>query len=176
MMKTAQQAQSKKITASPAANDPRDEFKQSLLKRFVVRFHMSLMLAALGASGVLVSKVLLELGVRSMLERYMIAVVSSYALFFLFIKLWLIYVSPSRPKHRSRGLDVGDAIDIGDVSLDVGAKTVSSAELVCAGGGVCGGGGATDLGGGDVASPIISTPSSVSRSGGGSGGFDFDIG
>jgi hypothetical protein len=75
------------IAARPATADPRAEFKQSLARRFVVRFHMTMMLAALGASGVLVSKVPLEMGVRSMLERYLIAVAISYLLFFLFIKL-----------------------------------------------------------------------------------------
>jgi hypothetical protein len=115
------------IVARPASVDSRADFKQSFAQRFVVRFHMTLILAALGASGVLVSKVLLELGVRSMLERYLIAVLVSYALFFLFIRLWLIYVSPPKPQARSRSVDVGDVIDIGDFSLNVGAKSVAPA-------------------------------------------------
>jgi hypothetical protein len=164
------------IVARPASADSRADFKQSFAQRFVVRFHMTLILAALGASGVLVSKVLLELGVRSMLSRYLIAVVVSYALFFLFIRLWLlIYVSPSRPKPRSRSVDVGDALDIGDFALDVGGKSVASGNEAFGGGGDFGGGGATDVWVGDTGSPIISTPSSVGGSGGGSGGFDFDI-
>lgn len=165
------------VAARPATADPRAEFKQSLARRFVVRFHMTLMLAALGASGVLVSKVLLEMGLRSMLERYLIAVVLSYALFFLFIKLWLMYVSPAKPKPRSRSVDVdvGNAIDIGDLSVDVAGESSVAGDQAFGGGGDFGGGGATDMWSGDTEPPIISTPSTGGGSGGGLGGFDFDL-
>jgi hypothetical protein len=136
---------------------------------------MTLMLAALGASGMLISKVLLEMGVRSMLERYLIAVVLSYALFFLFIRLWLMYVSPAKPRPRSRSVDVGNAIDIGDLSVDVGSASSVAGDQALGGGGDFGGGGATDLWGGDTESPIMSTPSTGGRSSGGLGGFDFDL-
>ena len=158
--------------------DPRAEFKQSLVRRFVVRFHMTLMLIALGASGLLISKVLLDVGVRSMLERYLIAVVLSYALFFLFIKLWLIYISPPKPKPRLPSRDFGNAIDIENLSLDAAQESTFVGDHVFGGGGDFGGGGATDLWGGDTTQAIISTPSTGGRSGrgGGSGLFDSDLG
>jgi len=155
---------------------PRTEFKQSLARRFVVRFHMTLMLAALGASGLLISKVLLGVGVRSMLERYLIAVVLSYALFFLFIKLWLIYISPTKPKPRSPSRDFGNAIDIGNLSLDAARESTFVGDHVFGGGEDFGGGGATDLWGGDTTQAIISARSTGGRSGGGGGSlFDFDL-
>lgn len=169
-----------------ATPDPRAEFKQSLARRFVVRSHMTLMLAAVGASGVLISKLLLEMGLRSMLERYLIAVVLSYGLFFLFIRLWLDYVSldyvsPSNPKPRTRSedVDVGSAIDISDFSVDVAGESSVAADRVVSSGGDFAGGGANDMWGGETNPPIISTPSAGpstgSRSGGGFGGFDFDL-
>ena len=159
-----------------ATPDLRAEFKQSLVRRFVVRFHMALMLTALGASGLLISKVLLEAGVRSMLERYLIAVAFSYALFFLFIKLWLIYISPPKPKPRLPSRDFGNAIDIGNLSLDVAPESTIVGDQVFGGAGDFGGGGATDLWGGDTSPAIISTPSSGRGSGGGGGSsFDFDL-
>lgn len=155
--------------------DPRAEFKQSLVRRFVVRFHMALMLTALGASGLLISKVLLQAGVRSMLERYSIAVVLSYALFFLFIKLWLMYVSPAKPKPKSRSVDVGNVFDIGELPVDLAGNSSVAGDQIFGGSGDFGGGGATDLWGGDAAQAIISTPSTKGGRGGGSPLFDFDL-
>lgn len=178
MMKEVQQKGRALNTAGRTdAADSRAEFKQTLARRFVVRFHMTLMLAALGASGVLVSKVLLELGVRSMLDRYLIAVVLSYALFFLFIKLWLMYVSPSEPKPRSGDVDVGNALDIGDLSIDVAGRSIASGDQAfgAGAGGDFGGGGASDMWGSAAEPPIISTPSTGGGSGGSLGGFDFDL-
>jgi hypothetical protein len=136
---------------------------------------MALMLTALGASGLLISKVLLEVGVRSMLERYLIAVAFSYALFFLFIKLWLIYISPPKPKPRLPSRDSGNAIDLGNLSLDVAQESTVVGDHVFGAGGDFGGGGATDLWGGDTAPAIISTRSTSGGSGRGSPVFDFDL-
>jgi hypothetical protein len=139
---------------------------------------MALMLTALGASGLLISKVLLEVGVRSMLERYLIAVAFSYALFFLFIKLWLIYISPPKPKPRLPSRDFGNSIDIGNLSIDVAQESTVVGHQVFGGGGDFGGGGAADMWGGDTAPTIISTSSRGGRSGGGGefGLFDSDLG
>jgi len=111
-----------------------------------------------------------------MLERYLIAVAFSYALFFLFIKLWLIYISPPKPKPRLPSRDFGNAIDIGNLSLDVAPESTIVGDQVFGGAGDFGGGGATDLWGGDTSPAIISTPSSGRGSGGGGGSsFDFDL-
>jgi hypothetical protein len=135
---------------------------------------MTLMLTALGASGLLISKGLLEAGVRSILERYLIAVALSYALFFLFIKLWLIYISPPKLKPRLPSRDFGNATDIGNLSLDVAQESTFIGDHVFGGGEDFGGGGATDLWGGDTTPAIISAPSTGGRSSGGGGFSLFD--
>lgn len=68
------------------------KFKQRLLSRFFVRFHMTLMLGAVTISGVGASKLLLELDVNRMIIRYPIAVCVAYGIFFLSIKVWLWYI------------------------------------------------------------------------------------
>src|SRR5215813_10453339 len=67
-------------------------FTPLLVRQFPARLHMSLILTGVFLSGIFTSKVLLELGLRSMLVRYPIAVVCSYLLFFGFVRLWLFFV------------------------------------------------------------------------------------
>src|SRR5512140_3211392 len=68
-------------------------FKERFLRGFLVRFHMSLILAAVTASGVLSSNLLLVMGVHSLRLRYPIAVLISYGVFLGLIRVWLWYVS-----------------------------------------------------------------------------------
>jgi hypothetical protein len=176
-------------------SDPRSKLKRQLLERFLVRFHMSLILSGIFASGIVTSKLLLELGVRSMLSRYLIAVVVSYALFFVFVRIWLWYVTeiPARdPLQSSVAPNSGDLLDCGDLPIDlIGGQGSASAASgpPLGGGGDFGGGGATDLwGSSDAAVPSAPTVSSgsgfrllssTSNSGGargGSSGWDIDLG
>jgi hypothetical protein len=98
----------KRFKSTPAVNIPPIEkitapkFKQRLLSRFFVRFHMTLMMGAVTISGVGASKLLLELDVNRMLIRYPIAVCVAYGIFFFSIKVWLWYVGlGSRKKDES---------------------------------------------------------------------------
>ena len=72
------------------------KFKRRLTERigksYFVRFHMFMILSATILSGVVCSKMLVLAGLRSMPLRYGIAIILSYLLFFLFIKLWLVYI------------------------------------------------------------------------------------
>jgi hypothetical protein len=72
------------------------KFKRRLTERigksYFVRFHMFMILSATILSGVVCTKMLVLAGLRSMPLRYGIAIVLSYLLFFLFIKLWLLYI------------------------------------------------------------------------------------
>lgn len=68
-------------------------FRQRFQERFLLRFHMFLITAAMLMSGVVLSKVMWLLGVRSLLFRYPIAVLASYAIFFVLLRIWLYYVS-----------------------------------------------------------------------------------
>ena len=76
------------------------KFKRRLTARigksYFVRFHMFMILSATILSGVVCSKILVLAGLRSMPLRYGIAIVLSYLLFFLFIKLWLLYIGVGR--------------------------------------------------------------------------------
>jgi len=129
---------------------------------------MTLLLLGVCASGVLASKLLLELGLRSMLQRYLVAVCVSYAVFFFLMRIWLWYVGASSKNNSAvPDLDVGDALDLGQMSVDVVP------------GGDFGGGGATDMwGDASTASvPVRSSAASSVHSGssGKSGGWGFDL-
>ena len=114
-------------------------FKAALKKHFFLRFHMMLILTGVFSSGLILSKLLLEAGVRSMLIRYPIVLVLSYLMFFVFIKLWLLYVQRNARRNLS---DTGlcDAIILPDIG---GAPIGDVVDLIKPGGGEFGGGGAS---------------------------------
>jgi hypothetical protein len=68
-------------------------YKRRIAHDYFVRIHMSLILSAVIASGVLASRGLLDLGVHSLRLRYPIAVLSSYLVFLILVRLWIWYVS-----------------------------------------------------------------------------------
>jgi hypothetical protein len=172
-------------------------FRQSLSGRFFVRLHMSLILAAVSVSGVVSSKVLLVLGLTSLRTRYLVAVLLSYGCFFLLVRLWLWYISPSKPSERpvqsSSGIDLNplDFVDSGpdlDSALNIlpgGGSGVSPSHGPFGGGGDFGGGGATDFWGDPPADNIRSAAVASRKSGSRSigslgsskgGGLSLDIG
>ena len=69
--------------------DQAQTFRRRILKTYFIRFHMGLVLTAVVASGVLGSRLLLYAGVRSMGLRYAIAVILSYAVFLLMVRIWI---------------------------------------------------------------------------------------
>jgi hypothetical protein len=69
---------------------------EKIAKSYFVRFHMLIILSATILSGVICSKIMVLLGVTRMPLRYGIAIVLSYMMFFLFIKLWLLYIGVGR--------------------------------------------------------------------------------
>ncbi|MGE5700197.1 MAG: hypothetical protein ACM31N_09080 [Deltaproteobacteria bacterium] len=116
----------------------RDRFLTRIRTSFLVRFHMAIILIGTALSGILYSKILLELNLHSMVVRFPIAVALSYLTFFLFVKLWLGYVSraSAQSKETADGVDVADALFLSD---GVGA---AGPDPVSFGGGGSGGGGA----------------------------------
>jgi hypothetical protein len=64
---------------------------------------MVLILSATVISGVICSKVLSLLGISRMPIRYGIAIILSYLLFFLFVKLWLLYIGIGRHARVKKG-------------------------------------------------------------------------
>ncbi|HQR33897.1 MAG TPA: hypothetical protein PLK30_14265 [Blastocatellia bacterium] len=170
------------------------KFKHRLLANFFVRFHMTLILSAVGLSGVITSKLLLLIGIKLMFARYLIATCAAYAIFFLLMRLWLWYIgiSPrarqaiSQAKHRSSS-SVTDGISF---DLSSSGTTTSGSSWSGFGGGSSGGGGASDSWGEAATSPNWvavsgdpmpatggSFPLNLSSTGGSGGsGFDLDLG
>ncbi len=118
----------------------RQRFLTRLRKRFFVRFHMALILLGTFGSGLLASKVLLETGIGSMTVRYPLAVLLSYLAFFLFVKIWLWYVSDAPADGPDRGRDAADVVlDFVDIP---GVSSTAVEKAIRFGGGQAGGGGA----------------------------------
>jgi len=115
------------------------KFKQRIVRQYTVRFHMSLILAATTAAGLISSKLLLEAGLASVLMRYPLAVVCAYFVFLGLTRLWVAYVLIGRPSKHSWNW-VGD---VGPVDVDLAGSPAGGTGGVQFGGGDSGGGGAS---------------------------------
>ncbi|TAL24004.1 MAG: hypothetical protein EPN94_08270 [Nitrospirae bacterium] len=134
------------------------------------------------------TKILLLLHVQKMFVRYPLAVLFSYLSFFMFVKIWLWYVSASSKSNITE--TTGDAVsNIIDIPGLPGGESSINAEPFSSGGGNFGGGGASgafEQVGGTVSEPsngILSSASGITDSGGSdavtevaSGAADFDEG
>jgi len=78
------------------------KFADRIRRSYFVRFHMFIILLATIMSGVIFSKILIFFGVSRMPVRYGIAIIVSYLLFFLFIKLWLLYIGVERHMRSTK--------------------------------------------------------------------------
>jgi len=74
----------------------KSRFLRKFRKRYSLRLHMVAILLATACSGVLASKILLAFNLNSLVIRYPLAVLLAYVVFFLCVKLWLVYVSSRR--------------------------------------------------------------------------------
>jgi hypothetical protein len=127
---------------------------------------MFLIVCVVVASGVGLSKLFLEMGVRSMAWRYPLALVGSYAVLFVLVRIWLWYVTGRGPSDPELDGDLG-----GDWSFSGGGgQPFEGAQGLTPGGGSFGGGGASESWG----SSSSSASSSSSGGGGGGGGFSLD--
>jgi hypothetical protein len=154
---------------------PKKKFLRQFQKRFFLRFHMSLILGATTATGLLSSKALLILGLDNLVIRYPVSVLIAYLCFFLFIKIWLWYIIDPEPSQKSNFLD---AVDV-TPNFDLSGGSVNTASATPSGGGTFGGGGAS--GSYDDMGAVIREPISVIKpdSGGSgsssTGGIDIDV-
>jgi hypothetical protein len=131
---------------------------------YFVRFHMSVILAAVISSGVLASKCLMALGV-SLGFRYPIAVMASYGVFLVLVRVWIWYVSV----HAAAGFQLAN-LDLGGSSGSGGSLSFggsaggsgSSGGFSGFGGGTSGGGGASSSWEGNEAAAVVSQPAPVS--------------
>jgi hypothetical protein len=140
---------------------------------------MTILLLAVFCSGLFFSKTLYELGMISMLPRYLIAVCASYAFFFSLMKLWLWYITDS-PKNEWSVSDV-DVANAGDAAIDAvqgTASVIREAGRAPLGGhgGDFGGAGASDPWGSAITSRPMASGTSSSGSGSGTASGAFDLG
>ena len=117
-------------------------FMRQLRERFFLRFHMSLILMATGLSGLVATKLLLLLQVDNIVIRYPLTVLCSYLAFFLFVKLWLAYMSASQAFNGPD--NAGDVLsDLPNLSGGGSGPDVELPKFSGGGGGTGGGGGAS---------------------------------
>lgn len=79
--------------------------RSDLPRRFVVRFHMTLIVAGSLGAAVVANRLLLSVGLETMWLRYLSAMLASYLAFLGGIKCWLLYAGYAWP--RRSGLDAG---------------------------------------------------------------------
>jgi len=118
----------------------KSRFARDFRKRFALRFHMVAILVATACCGVLASKLLLSAGLDSLAIRYPLSVVVAYLVFFLCVKLWLVYVTPNKHTGGSRP---SDWLDLPDLSGSGGSSGGGGIPPFRPGGGQFGGGGAS---------------------------------
>lgn len=153
-----------KTKPGPAGTEGR--LAQRIAHSFFVRFHMSLILTAVIASGVLTSKGLLELGVHSLRLRYPLAVLGSYLMFVMLVRIWIWYVKVccGQPIWSGSSGSGGSGGGVGWIDFGDGpAGGGGGSGFKGFGGGDSGGGGASSSwDGGD--SQSVASGSSVSSS------------
>jgi len=162
--------------------DTRERLNGWLAKHFSLRLHMTIILVATFAAGLLTVHGLLAIHVAKLWLRYAIAVLVAYGAFLGLLKIWLIYFAICiRHAHSggssSGGLDLDSFCDFSSS----GTSTSSPASSLGSGGGKFGGGGASGSWGPAEPQPVIVAPvkssaaSSSSSSSSGSGfGVDLD--
>jgi hypothetical protein len=150
-----------------------------LEQRFLVRFHVALILAVSFAAGLLATRLFLQLGLETMHWRWPLALLAAYGAFLLALRLWLSYVGLGRYLERETSLD----IDITDLEFSGGGGSSGSGSagsglfdwageaIGKAGGGRFGGAGAS----GDFSSLVGSDAGASSGGGSGLGLPEFDL-
>jgi len=159
--------------------ETRDRLNQWLTKHFSLRLHMTLILVATFAVGLLTVHGLFAIHVAKLWMRYAIAVIVAYGAFLGLLKIWLIYfgicIRHAHGNGSSGGVDISDFCDFSGGGSSSGSS--SSISDLSSGGGKFGGGGASGSWGTAEPQQIIADPvksGGGSSSGGGFGGLDLD--
>jgi hypothetical protein len=159
--------------------ETRDRLNQWLTKHFSLRLHMTLILVATFAVGLLTVHGLFAIHVAKLWMRYAIAVIVAYGAFLGLLKMWLLYfaicIRHAHGKSSSGGgVDISDFCDFSSGGSSSGSS--SSISDLSTGGGKFGGGGASGSWGSAEPQPVVAVP--VKSSGGGSSsssGFGLDL-
>lgn len=146
-------------------------FQERLVKKYFVRWHMSAILAATIASGLLLDRTFRFLGMDGMGLRYALSVLGAYGFFFLLVRMWVWYaagiaVQISLPDLSSSRGDIIPDVGVGNWGGGSGGGVPFRGFQ----GGDAGGGGASDL----FDAPVLSS-SGGGGGGGGSGSLDLDL-
>jgi hypothetical protein len=129
------------------------QIRSRIAHEYFVRLHMSLILAAVISSGVLVSKGLMELGF-GLRCRYPLAVLASYLVFLILVRIWIWYVTVRWAGWSGLGnLNFGGSGGSGGSVSFGGGKGFSGF-----GGGDSGGGGASSSWEGNETAALVSQP------------------
>jgi hypothetical protein len=158
--------------------ETRDRLNGWLAKHFSLRLHMTLILVATFAVGLLTVHGLFAIHVAKLWMRYAIAVIVAYGAFLGLLKIWLFYFAICiRHAHGQSssggGGDISDFCDFSSGGSSGGSS--SSVSELSSGGGKFGGGGASGSWGTAEPQPVIAVPvKSSGGSGGGLGGLDLD--
>ena len=119
---------------------PKSPFLRRFRDRYSLRLHMCAILVATAAIGALASKLLLLARVENFTFRYPLAVLFSYLMFFVCIKLWLVYVTPFADS-TGRASSVVDGLDMPIIGTD--GHSCASTTPMSGGGGEFAGAGAS---------------------------------
>ena len=162
--------------------ETRERLNAWLTKHFSLRLHMTIILLATFAVGLLTVHGLFVIHVAKLWMRYAIAVIVAYAAFLGLLKIWLFYFAICIRQAHGKGSAGGIDLDFCDFSSG-GSSSGSSSSLsdLGSGGGKFGGGGASGSWGTAEPQPVITAPmqsaSSTASHGGSSsgGGFSLDL-
>ena len=118
-----------------------NEFKTKIKNFFFVRLHMGIIILGTWGGGLLTNKLLFLFGFDSMLVRYFFALLVSYGIFLLFIRLWLHYVFGYVAKDSSIE-NAADSLEVVNMFTNLNFKTAESSPTWSGTGGTFSGGGA----------------------------------
>jgi hypothetical protein len=157
-----------------------ERVRRLLMRRGMPRVLMSLILAATGAAGFLVSFALLHMGVARMWLRYPFAVLAAYGVFLFLLRVWLHLQRHSWTDLLPDDLNLlnADALPDGGSHADAISSFGGGGDFAGAGAGGTWEGGlspsSSDIAGHASSSAGVSAGGGVGgSSGGGGGGFDF---
>lgn len=77
-------------------------FSESLNGKFSLRFHMSVILLGTAFAGSLIYVWLRDIGLDLLLLRLPLALILVYPIFFVYVKIWLIYITPAKNRTNQQ--------------------------------------------------------------------------
>jgi hypothetical protein len=114
----------------------KDQFRNTLVKKFFIRMHMTVILMCTLFVGLIFSKFAYYLGWTDLTSRYLVGFILSYVSFLGFIRIWLWYVFRTAPQNDTEMSD----LDFLDFWVYSSGRSSSTPAYKGEGGGFSGGG------------------------------------